>query len=255
MKEKLLFKYAKRGACVALATLMMASVTGCRKEEKTIKWPDSDVANILPVPSKLTGEIGLEQGDYLSVDLSDYSIEEFDEYVDKCKENGFTEDYYGYDGYYSAENSEGYSLILSYNEKDEELSIQISSPNRGNSVEEEPEETTKQKATKKSTQTTTTEAVKKETEAEDTNSESDTDFREMIDSYEAFMNEYVDFMKEYKNSDDTMGMLTEYTEIMAKYSDWVKKIGEVDQSSLSADDLAYFLEVTGRVTEKLASVQ
>ena len=36
------------------------------------------------------------------------------------------------------------------------------------------------------------------------------DFKEMMDSYEAFFDEYIDFMKAYKDSDDVLGMAADY---------------------------------------------
>lgn len=69
------------------------------------------------------------------------------------------------------------------------------------------------------------------------------------------MNSYVEFMKKYEDSDDATSMLADYGSMMQQYSDWSKKFDDVDESSLSADDQAYYLEVQGRVAQKLSEVQ
>ena len=80
------------------------------------------------------------------------------------------------------------------------------------------------------------------------------DLKEMLDSYEAFMDEYVEFMKTYQESDDTMGMLSKYSEYMQKYLDFAQKVEAVDTSNMSAADYAYYIEVTSRVSQKLLAV-
>ena len=79
-------------------------------------------------------------------------------------------------------------------------------------------------------------------------------FKEMMDDYESFMDDYVAFMKKYQNSDDTLGMLEDYNTMMADYAEYMKKVNAVDTDTLSEADLAYYLEVTGRVNKKLASI-
>lgn len=69
------------------------------------------------------------------------------------------------------------------------------------------------------------------------------------------MDGYVEFMKKYEDSDDTTSMLADYESMMQQYSDWSKKFDDVDEGSLSADDQAYYLEVQGRVAQKLSEIQ
>ena len=83
---------------------------------------------------------------------------------------------------------------------------------------------------------------------------SSTDFRTLMDNYESFMNEYVDFMVAYNNSGDTSAMFSEYADMMARYADMAEQIDDIDEDSLSADDYAYYTEVMGRVAARLAEV-
>lgn len=76
-----------------------------------------------------------------------------------------------------------------------------------------------------------------------------------MDGYEQFMNSYVEFMKKHEDSDGTTSMLADYGSMMQQYSDWSKKFDDVDESSLPADGQAYYLEVQGRVAQKLSEIQ
>lgn len=80
------------------------------------------------------------------------------------------------------------------------------------------------------------------------------DFKEAMDSYEALMNEYADFMEAYAQSDNVAGMMVEYAEYMGKYAEAVEKLNAIDTEELSVAELAYYTEVTARVLERLAEV-
>ncbi|WP_302392144.1 DUF6591 domain-containing protein [Eggerthella sinensis] len=81
-----------------------------------------------------------------------------------------------------------------------------------------------------------------------------TDLKDAMDSYEAFIDEYVEFMEKYKSAEDASSLLADYSEYMSKYADAMAKIDEIDESSLSPADLAYYSEVQTRVAEKLLKV-
>lgn len=50
-------------------------------------------------------------------------------------------------------------------------------------------------------------------------------------------------------------MLADYGSMMQQHSDWSQKFDDVDESALSAEDQAYYLEVQGRVLQKLSEIQ
>lgn len=114
---------------------------------------------------------------------------------------------------------------------------------------EEIQETEETKETTEETKETTAEKKK-----EKSGDEVSADFKETMDEYEAFMNDYVDFMKKYENSDDTASMLVDYGEMMTKYAEFTDKIDAIDEDELSDADYAYYIKVTGRVTEKLSEL-
>ena len=81
------------------------------------------------------------------------------------------------------------------------------------------------------------------------------DFRATMDAYETFMNEYVDFMLAYSSdSSNVVSMALDYADMMARYSEFADQVDAIDENSLSADDLAYYMEVMGRVNARLLEI-
>ena len=80
----------------------------------------------------------------------------------------------------------------------------------------------------------------------------DPEFRQMMDEYESFYDDYIEFMKKY-NSDSAniINMMGDYTEMMTKLAGWTEKIDSIDADSLSPADNAYYLLVTMRIEKKL----
>lgn len=80
------------------------------------------------------------------------------------------------------------------------------------------------------------------------------DLKEWLDSYEAFVDEYIEFMKNYQESGDAMSMLSDYTNYMQRYSEYMDKASKMDTSKMSAADYAYYIDVTARISKKLLEV-
>ena len=80
--------------------------------------------------------------------------------------------------------------------------------------------------------------------------------KEFLDAYEACMDEYVAFMQKYMNADPTssVSMMGDYYSILARYTEFAEKMDAFDESELTNAELAYYLEVTSRVSQKLLSV-
>ncbi len=80
------------------------------------------------------------------------------------------------------------------------------------------------------------------------------EFKELMDSYEAFYDQYFEFMKKYSSGEvNVMEMLSDYNDMLTQLSEWDDKIDRIDESSLSAADDAYYLLVTLRIEQKLLS--
>ncbi|EXM38714.1 hypothetical protein RASY3_08435 [Ruminococcus albus SY3] len=76
------------------------------------------------------------------------------------------------------------------------------------------------------------------------------EFKETMDAYEAFMNEYYNFMDNYDTSTD-LDYLNQYTELLQKEQEWIQKINAMDESKMTPADYAYYLLITSRITGKL----
>lgn len=93
-----------------------------------------------------------------------------------------------------------------------------------------------------------------ETGEQEEKEEISADLREFLDGYEQFVDNYVAFMKKYYAAENPMSLLTEYTRILQDYSTWAEKIDDLDEDSLSAAEVAYYIEVTTRCSAKMLSV-
>lgn len=128
---------------------------------------------------------------------------------------------------------------------------------------EKPEET--EKPTAESTTimnpTTTTEKKPEETKPAETKKKDSNlvngmrkDFKEAMDSYESFMNEYVTFMKKYSEKPSDFTLLAEYAEYMSKYSDMCAKFDKWESEDMNDAETAYYIDVQARVNKKLLEV-
>lgn len=80
------------------------------------------------------------------------------------------------------------------------------------------------------------------------------EFKKAMDSYEVFFDEYIAFMERYKNSNNSMDMLTDYTNYMSKYTETMTALSQINDGTLSTEELAYYAEVSSRITQKLLMV-
>ena len=78
------------------------------------------------------------------------------------------------------------------------------------------------------------------------------DFYEAMDSYEAFFDAYVEYMKNFDESElSDLGVLADYTEMMTRYADTMEKLDDIDEDELTDDELAYYIDVMARINKKL----
>ena len=183
-------------------------------------------ADLLPVTTDYfkNGEISIidpDGGTAYSFRVANYQDGEYEEYIEACKSNGFD------DVTYEGGNEGG--IIFKESTKD-----------RGDSsTASEESETPKEPATSEETSN---------------NSNISPEFKEAMDSYEEFFNEYCEFMKKYTNSDDAASMLADYTDYMTKYTETMEKMDTINQDELSTAEVAYYTEVSARISQKLLEV-
>ena len=79
-------------------------------------------------------------------------------------------------------------------------------------------------------------------------------FKDTMDSYEAFFEEYCAFMAKFQENPTDPDLLTAYADYMSQYADTMSKLETLDDGSLNDEELKYYLDVTTRITEMLADI-
>ncbi len=222
-----------------------------------ITWPDGDFAKKLPALANQKGEVYIDSSDRVSIELCDATQSSFDTYVKDVKKAGFTVDYKKYSDSYIAKDSEGNEVTVSFWEDEEDgntMSITLKVPESDDDSESQSSDDQQQSQDTQQDQQDQQDTQQDQQDQQSDPAQVSADFKATMDSYEQFFDQYVEFMKKYEDSGDSVSMLADYTKMMGQYSDTMNKLNAVDQNSLSAADEAYYIEVMGRITQKLASV-
>lgn len=97
------------------------------KEFHEIDWPTFGAATKIPVPDWSTwGTILIDSETSFWVQIGYSTLDNYNAYVEACKEMGYVEDYYNVAGYmYYGANADGYAVQLTYNEYDHYVGIQV----------------------------------------------------------------------------------------------------------------------------------
>lgn len=232
-------------------------------EMGTISWPNSIAGEKLPVPESSVGEFSYEYEDSFFVYVGDISKPEYAEYVNACSEKGFKVDYDKGDDYYYADDDEGWSISVCY-EGNNVMSVSIDPPDDDSNIESENVDLQTENHIPETTDTIapeTTETLVPETTlppvvdtTESRDEGLDPDFKAAMDSYEKFMDEYVAFMKKYTENPTDIGLLSDYTDYMSKYADFVESFGKWENEEMNAAETAYYIDVQARVSKKLLEV-
>ncbi len=77
------------------------------------------------------------------------------------------------------------------------------------------------------------------------------EFKKYMDSYEAFFDEYLDFMESTDEEGDGFGYLMRYAAMMERYVEVMDSLDAIGDEELSTADELYYLEVLGRINRKL----
>lgn len=218
-------------------------------EMSAITWPTSKAGKQLPAPKSTTGKFSYENDDGFSVYIGNTSKDDYNSYVKACSDKGFTVNYNKDDNFYDADNNAGWHVSIKY-EGNNIMSIDIDAPSESSTAPSASEDTTKPAESKPA----------QSKPAKTANNDSDMvdgmhrDFKEAMDSYEEFFDEYVAFMKKYENSDNPMSMFSDYTKFMSQYSETMQKLDEWKSKDLNTKEAAYLLDVTNRINKKLLEV-
>ena len=216
------------------------------EELSEIEWPTTGIGSKLPVPASNLAKVTSDSSDCFRVLVGNTSKDDYNNYVKSCEKKGFTVDYLKNESSYSAENSEGYRLNVSYVGCNR-IDIMIQSP-------KEEINTTSSEMTSE-INTTSSEITSSKTDTPTDTEEISKDFKEAMDSYEEFFDEYVAFMKKYKDSNGTdLSLLSDYSNYLTKYTNLMKEFEEWEEKELNVAETTYYIQVQSRITQKLLEV-
>lgn len=80
------------------------------------------------------------------------------------------------------------------------------------------------------------------------------EFKDALDSYEAFFKEYCDYITKFNANPTDLGLLADYANYVAQYADMMSKLDALDDGELNDAELKYYIDVTARITKMLADV-
>ncbi len=80
------------------------------------------------------------------------------------------------------------------------------------------------------------------------------EFKEAMDSYEAFYDEYCNIIKKYTENPSDMKLLADYTDMLTKAAEMAEKFDAWEDSDMNSTELKYYLDVNNRITKKLLDV-
>ena len=205
------------------------------EKEKAQYWTESDLGRVIPKPDvPVLKEDGRDDEECFMFDAYGMTMDDFNAYIDQCKEKGFTEDVGEHEGFYSADNAEGYNIYAYYEEDNYNLSMTVSAPEKDKKSEEKDSKESKKKVNP---------------------DEVSASVKKTLDTYEEFFDDYVAFMKKYNEGDyeDFDKALEEYSKYVDKYSDKYRELLDMAyDEELTGKDLDYYNEVVARIEKKVA---
>lgn len=80
------------------------------------------------------------------------------------------------------------------------------------------------------------------------------EFKEAMDAYEAFYEEYCDFFTEYEKDPTDLTLITKYGELMEKALEAEEAFAAWEEDELNDQELKYYLDVSNRVMQKMVDV-
>lgn len=214
------------------------------KKLEKIEWPDKGLAKLLPKPKSDIGSIYSNSSDSLILYIGKMTISDYNDYVKECEDKGFVDDFTKEKKYYSAKNKAGYELTVSYRGGEViEISLELGD-------EEESIITTT-----KTTKTTKTTTTKKTTKKNDSVAGMRKEFKQAMDDYEDYIDEYVAFMKKFnKSNGNDISLLKDYASYVSSYAKMVDSFEKWEDEDLSDKELDYYIKVQTRVNKKLLEI-
>lgn len=217
---------------------------------ESVSWPTSGPGALLPKPASDKGTVNSNTSSRFSVTLANTDKAAFEAYVNEVSAAGFNTDFSKQDKLFSAKDANGNKVSVRY-EGNSQMEVAI------DAAKEDSDSSSSTSSGSSSSASNGTAA----SNASNSSSASATDengvtvsFKKTMDDYEAGMNSYCDFMEKYLNDGSPVSMAADYAKYTKKLADLEKDFNAIDESSLTAADDAYYIEVQSRVNQRLAAV-
>ncbi len=194
-----------------------------------LSWPTTGLGALVPDPESSDYEIGCDEEWWFYADVYDYTESDYSNYVQACKDAGFTVNAFESEVWYEAYNTVGNEIIVTYDEESVYISVFESSDTES---EEESEPASEAN--------------------EDLVDGMRPEIKEAIDSYVDFFESYCEFMESYDSSD--WSMLAEYTEFLGQYYETMDKMSAMEDEDLNDAELAYYIDATAEIEKMLLDV-
>lgn len=227
---------------------------------ETLEWPTNGLAVLLPQPDSAVGRTMQDSGTAFEIKVGETTKDAYKTYVKACEEAGFTADHSKTDTEFSANNADGYRITVSYLGF-RVMKIRIEAPEAPELSEATEAENSEDGGTADAPQDTTADtAVLPDTTPETDNADSASetglrpDFKAAMDSYEAFMGEYCDFMAAYSANPSDLTLIGKYATYLEKYTKLTEDFDKWNSEDMNAAEVAYYAEVQARVSKKLLEV-
>ncbi len=203
------------------------------------QWPAGELGALIPAPPSTVGNVSWERSDGFFLYVGQMPRESYDAYVTACADSGFAVDYDKGEDYYHAEDGAGHRLSLKY-EGNDTVSIRLEQITQ-----------TPKPAEEVSVETEAPAATEQPEAGPEASSGIDPEFKQAMDSYEAFFDEYIEFMQSYQQNGSPLDMLTKYASYMSQYAETMKAMEGLGEQEMSNEELLYYTEVTSRINQKL----
>jgi hypothetical protein len=187
----------------SLAVFLSAGMCACASTQSTqntiadaalemeygnIQWPDSGLGSMLPDPNAQAGKIYSDTDTKFTAYVSDYSLDQYENYIEACKECGFVWDEWTTSDRFRAYDEAGDKVVLSLDNDDSVMRIDV--------IVYPDEVMTKSESNSELEQKVT---------AADTDA-----FTDIMNDYEEFYTNYCNFMRNYSSSENDESIEEKY---------------------------------------------
>lgn len=226
-------------------------------ELSEMEWPNTELASMLPPTESKLAKITSDSSITFRITVGETTLDGYNSYVERCRESGFVVDYLKNERTYDAKNEDGYRLYVEYlgcNRID--IMLQIPEETVNTDSLSETDETDATETTDISTSKTESSDVAQTTSGDDNvGIQISKEFKEAMDSYESFFDEYVRFMKKYKASSGTdLSLISDYAKYLSDYSKLMIEFEQWGSKEMTNAEVAYYLQVQSRITAKLLEI-